>query len=72
MLDPEHDVESKLAPAGRLDLELSRDWPLGGGAGWFRGAQLRAALDNLTDSVQYDAFGLPRPGRTMRMELRLH
>jgi iron complex outermembrane receptor protein len=70
-IDPEHDAESRLAPAGQLDVELSRDWPVHGG-GWFRGVQLRAAFDNLTDAVQFDAYGLPRPGRTMRMELRAY
>jgi iron complex outermembrane receptor protein len=71
VIDPEHDVESRLAPAGQLDVELSRDWPVHGG-GWFRGVQLRAAFDNLTDAVQFDAYGLPRPGRTMRVELRAY
>ena len=71
VIDPEHDAESRLAPAGRLDVELSRDWPVRGG-GWFRGLQLRAAFDNLTDAVQFDAYGLPRPGRTMRLELRAY
>ena len=69
VIDPEHDVESRLAPAGQLNLDVSRAWPLGGGTGWFRGVQLRAALDNVTDAVQYDAFGLPQAGRTVRLEL---
>lgn len=71
-IDPENDVESRLAPAGRIDVAFLRHWPFGGGAGWFRDLQLRAELENLTDAAQYDAFGLPRPGRTMRLEMRLH
>jgi hypothetical protein len=72
VIDPENDVEARLAPAGRLDVELFRHWAFPDGTGWFRGLQLRAAFENLTDAAQFDAFGLPQPGRTMRVELRLH
>lgn len=71
-IDPENSVETRLAPAGVLSLEVFRDWSIAGGAGWFRGFQLRAAFDNITDAVQYDAFGLPQPGRTIRAEARLY
>ncbi len=69
VLDPDSGLESRLAPAGRWDLEVSREWPLGAGTAWFDRMQVRASLDNLTDAVQYDAFGLPRPGRTLRMDV---
>ena len=72
VLDPDSGGESRLAPSGRLDLELHRNWPIPGRAGWFRGIQLRAAFDNLTDTAQFDAFGLPQPGRMMRAELRTY
>ena len=72
VIDPENDVESRLAPVGRLSVEVSRHWAVRDSTGWFRGLQLRAALDNLTDAAQFDAFGLPQPGRTMRMDLRLY
>jgi iron complex outermembrane receptor protein len=71
VIDPENSVVSRLAPCGHLDVELYRNWPLSSGVGWFRGLQLRATLDNLTDSAQFDAFGLPQPGRTLQMQLRL-
>ncbi len=72
VIDPENDVESKLAQAGRVNVELFRSWAIGDTSDWFRSVQLRAAADNLTDTVQYDAFGLPRPGRTVRMEVRVN
>ena len=72
-IDPETGAGAELPPAHRLDLELIRSWPLGdGGGSWFRAAEARAAFDNVTDAVQYDAFGLPEPGRTIRLEVRLH
>lgn len=71
-IDPEHSVESRLAPAGVLSLEIFRDWAIPEGASWFRGLQLRAAFDNITDAVRYDAFGLPEPGRMIRAEARLY
>jgi iron complex outermembrane recepter protein len=70
-IDPENDVESRLAPAGILSLELFRDWPIRSG-GWLHGLRVRAAFDNVTDAVRYDGFGLPEPGRMIRAEARLH
>ena len=71
-IDPENDVLAKLAPAGQLNVEVFRNWTVGDGSGWFRAVQLRAAMDNLTDAPQFDAFGLPQAGRTARIELRLY
>jgi iron complex outermembrane receptor protein len=70
VLDPEAGGESKLAEAGQLGIEIFRNWTLADGIAWFRGVQLRAAVDNVTDTVQYEAFGLPAPGRTARLEFR--
>jgi hypothetical protein len=71
-LDPDTGAETRLPAAGKLNLELSRHWALSGAGGWFRGVQLRAAFDNVTDAAQFDAFGLPQPGRTMRAEVRFY
>lgn len=70
-IDPERDVETELPPAEQLSFSLSRVWPLGG-IGGFRTVQVRAGVDNVTDAVQYDAYGLPQPGRTALVEFRLH
>jgi iron complex outermembrane recepter protein len=71
VIDPETDAETELAAAGRLNVEFRRAWAMGGGTGWFRGFEARAMFENLTDAPQYDAFGLPLPGRSMRLEFRL-
>ena len=71
-LDPNTGADSDLPAAGRLDLEVLRRWPLGAPGSWFGAAEVRAAFDNVTDAVQYDAFGLPQPGRTMRLEVRVY
>lgn len=71
VLDPETGAEAVLAAAGRLNVEFRHAWDLGGGAGWFGSFEVRAMAENLTDTPQYDAFGLPLPGRSMRFEFRV-
>lgn len=71
VIDPEAGIDSELPDAGRLNLELFRRWSIGG-AGWISGAEVRVACTNVTDTPQYDAFGLPQPGRSIRAELRVH
>ncbi len=72
VIDPETDLETELPAAGRLNVEFRRAWAMGGGSGWFGAFEARAMFENLTDTPQYDAFGLPLPGRSMRLEFRVH
>lgn len=69
VIDPETGEDAELAAAGQLNLEVSRNWPIVQGP-WFTGLQTRLAIDNVTDTAQYDAYGLPEPGRTFRIEFR--
>lgn len=71
-LDPDSGRESRLAPSGQLNLEAWRSWTFAPDRPWLRDVQLRLAADNVTDAVQYEGFGLPSPGRTLRAEVRVH
>ncbi len=52
-----------------LDLSLGRLFGLGGRGGGR--AQATLSLDNVTDSVILDQCGLPQPGRTFRLQVRV-
>jgi iron complex outermembrane receptor protein len=61
-IDPVTGEDSRLAAGTRLDLEIARDW----------GPRLETtlAVENVTDRAIYDLVGLPRPGRSLRLQLR--
>ena len=69
-LDPDTGLLATLPGRARVDLDLDRAWSLGAGAGWLSTLHTRIAVDNLTDEAIYDAFGLPEPGRGVRLEVR--
>lgn len=60
-------------PAGTwLNGDLVRIWSLPAGRrGLLTHLETRISVDNLTDTVLYDQFGLPRPGRLMRFQIRI-
>jgi iron complex outermembrane receptor protein len=60
--------EVALDATARTDVRLSRAW-----SGGPLARRLRAvlALDNAADAAVYDQCGLPQPGRTLRLELRV-
>lgn len=68
-------AQSCIAPDGsmqdiaanlRVDGEISRQWRRRGTS-----IEIAAGADNLTDALAYDQCGLPQPGRTLRLQLRL-
>ncbi len=61
-IDPAGGDDIALDPSTRVDVALER------GIGRFL---VRAALDNVADAAIYDQCGLPQPGRTLRLQLRL-
>lgn len=65
---PELGREVALDASARTDVRLSRGWRAGPLA-----RRLRAvlAVDNAADAAVYDQCGLPQPGRTLRLELRV-
>lgn len=65
-VSPDAGGTEALAASGRADAELRRDFGS-------LGRRLTAALlaENVTDALAYDQCGLPQPGRTLRLELRV-
>jgi iron complex outermembrane receptor protein len=61
-IDPETGDDRRLDAGTRLDLELTRRW----------GPRLETtlAVDNVTDTAIYDLIGLPRPGRSVRLQFQ--
>jgi iron complex outermembrane recepter protein len=70
-IDPDRGDLTTLAARARVDADLGRTWCLGAGAGRISTFHARIAVENLTDEAIHDAIGLPEPGRTIRLELRL-
>lgn len=67
-LDTGADVE--LDGGTWLNAALARVWSLGrGGTG--RSLETRVSADNLADTALYDQCGLPRPGRLLRLQVRI-
>jgi iron complex outermembrane receptor protein len=69
-IDPNAPGELELEPSERFDFDVSRDVRLRS-SGFGSRVELRAAVDNATDTAIYDQCGLPQPGRTFRFQLRL-
>ncbi|MBT8395648.1 MAG: TonB-dependent receptor, partial [Gemmatimonadetes bacterium] len=67
--NPEVGGLEPFASSRHLDLSLSR---LFGSLGrWFSRTEAVLNVDNLTDGVVFDQCGLPQPGRTLRIQLRI-
>ena len=66
--------DTELGAAAVLGAFASKTWrpdlPWRGGS--FRFLEARVGLENLGDTLLYDAWGLPEPGRRARAELRLY
>jgi iron complex outermembrane receptor protein len=62
-------VQSGIPSAQRYDAEVSRQFRVRGS--WTSAIELAVGADNLSDEVIYDQCGLPQPGRTFRVQLRL-
>ncbi|MFN2420059.1 MAG: GspE/PulE family protein [Gemmatimonadota bacterium] len=67
---PGQDDLGVLDSSTELSLGLTRTWRLSS-ANALSLLEGRFAVDNVTDGAVYDQCGLPRPGRTARIELRL-
>jgi iron complex outermembrane receptor protein len=69
-INPNAPGELELRASERFDFDIAREFrPRRGGFG--SRFELRAALDNASDAAVYDQCGLPQPGRTVRLQLRL-
>lgn len=67
--DPRTGASVELDPSAYLEVGLERR--LFEGRGALPPVRLAASLENLTDEVIFDQLGLPRPGRTFRVQLEM-
>jgi iron complex outermembrane receptor protein len=67
--NPELGGLQPLDPNQQLDLGIGRSF--GGGGRPFRGAEATIRLDNATDAAVFDQCGLPQPGRTLQVQVRV-
>lgn len=65
--------DTELPARAVVNGSISRSWRFAASAGGVRFTTLETTIgvDNVTDVAQYDAWGLPEPGRRVRLELRL-
>jgi iron complex outermembrane receptor protein len=68
---PDAGSQVRLGAQTESNLSVERVWWLGRSGGLVRSLRVLAALDNVNDATVYDQCGLPQPGRTLRVALRL-
>ena len=69
-LNADGGVFDKLDSTGSMDLQLRRRFTLGGRS-TFANADALISVANVTDGAIFDQCGLPQPGRTIRVQVRL-
>jgi len=67
-IDPDSGEDVELDGGSWFNATLSKVWPWGGGG---RRVETSLAGLNLTDTALYDACGLPRSGRLVRLQFRV-
>ena len=62
----------QLDPSTRADVQVARTFRLGRSRASLERVGVELAIDNVTDSGAYDQCGLPQPGRTLRLQVRMN
>ncbi|MBW3554357.1 MAG: TonB-dependent receptor, partial [Gemmatimonadetes bacterium] len=60
-----------LDPSTRADVQVARSFQLRSAPAGLGRLGIEVAVDNVADSAIYDQCGLPQPGRTVRLQVRL-
>ena len=69
---PDTGADVELEGGTLLGASVGRSWSVRGSRGGvFSRVEANAAVDNLANKAIYDQCGLPRPGRLLRLQLRL-
>ncbi|MBI4409574.1 MAG: TonB-dependent receptor [Gemmatimonadetes bacterium] len=68
---PEQGRDVPLEASTRFDARLARTWGRATPGGWAPRIETLLELENAGDAVIYDQCGLPQPGRTLRVQLRV-
>jgi iron complex outermembrane receptor protein len=69
--NPEVGGLQDLGATGMLDLSLERFFGLGGTGRPLSRAEAALTVSNVTDQLAFDQCGLPQPGRTLQLRLRV-
>ncbi|GMV06195.1 MAG: hypothetical protein AMXMBFR53_24710 [Gemmatimonadota bacterium] len=70
--DVDTGADVRLDGGALLNADVARTWGLTPSRGGiFSRLETRLSVDNLTDRALYDQCGLPRPGRLLRLQLRV-
>lgn len=68
---PGQNVYATLDPSTRADVQLARTFQLARPTATFQRVGVEVAVGNVVDTAVYDQCGLPQPGRTIRLQVRL-
>jgi hypothetical protein len=69
--DPDSGADVELDGGTWLNGNLARTWSLSTSTGMLSRMETRLSVDNLSNTALYDQCGLPRPGRLLRLQVRL-
>ncbi|HSG09681.1 MAG TPA: TonB-dependent receptor [Longimicrobiales bacterium] len=69
--DPDSGSDVELEGGTWLNGDLARTWRLPTTMNMLSRLETRLGVDNLSDKALYDQCGLPRPGRLLRLQVRL-
>ena len=69
--DPDSGADVELDGGTWINGDLTRTWALPSGMGMLSRLETRLAVDNLSGTALYDQCGLPRPGRLLRLQIKL-
>jgi iron complex outermembrane receptor protein len=68
---PGEESYQTLEPSTRADVQVARTFRMPTAVATLQRVGVEMAVDNLGDTATYDQCGLPRPGRTFRLQVRL-
>ncbi len=71
-IDPDSGEDVRLAGGSWLNAAVSKVWPFSTRGGSSRSIETTMSGLNLTDAALYDACGLPRAGRLLRLQVRVY
>ena len=69
--DPNSGADVELDGGTWVNGDLARTWTVPASSGMLSRMETRLSVDNLSNTTLYDQCGLPRPGRLLRLQIRL-
>jgi iron complex outermembrane receptor protein len=69
--DPDSGADVELDGGTWLNADVTRTWQVASSTGTLSRMETRLGVDNMADTALYDQCGLPRPGRLLRVQIRI-